>query len=220
LLVPSIDIRPNYANLAQYGISPANLQYQLQTALEGNVVGTVYDKDQLSDIRMIYPGNRTLSVDEISKLQIFLPNGQLKPIASFADVKINPGDAEIQRENLQSMGVVTARLDSLDLGTVINEIQKQVASKIALPKGYSITYGGAYAEQQKSFNELLIILITSSLLVFGVILFLFKDFIVSFIILSIAVLGIAGSYAGLYFTGYTPQCWQLYRSHYDRWYHW
>lgn len=200
---PSINIQPNYTNLAQYGITPANLQYQLQTALEGNVVGTVFDKDQLSNIRMIYPGNRTLSVDEINKLQIFLPNGQLKPISSFADVQINPGDAEIQRENLQSMGVVTARLDSLDLGTVMKEIQKEVSSKISLPKGYSIEYGGAYKEQQQSFNELLIILITSSLLVFGVILFLFKDFVVSFIILSIAVLGIAGSYLGLYFTG-TP----------------
>jgi CzcA family heavy metal efflux pump len=200
---PSINIQPNYANLAQYGISPANLQYQLQTALEGNVVGNVYDKDQLSNIRMIYPGNRTLSVDEINKLQIFLPNGQLKPIASFADVQINPGDAEIQRENLQSMSVITGRLDSLDLGTVMKEIQKQVSRKISLPKGYSIEYGGAYAAQQQSFNELLIILISSSLLVFGVILFLFKDFIVSFIILTIAVLGIAGSYAGLYFTG-TP----------------
>lgn len=200
---PSINIQPNYTNLAQYGITPADLQYQLQTALEGNVVGTVFDKDQLSNIRMIYPGNRTLSVDEINKLQIFLPNGQLKPISSFADVQINSGDAEIQRENLQSMGVVTARLDSLDLGTVMKEIQNEVSSKISLPKGYSIEYGGAYKEQQQSFNELLIILITSSLLVFGVILFLFKDFAISFIILSIAVLGIAGSYAGLYFTG-TP----------------
>lgn len=200
---PSINIQPNYTNLAQYGITPADLQYQLQTALEGNVVGTVFDKDQLSNIRMIYPGNRTLSVDEIKKLQIFLPNGQLKPISSFADVQINSGDAEIQRENLQSMGVVTARLDSLDLGTVMRQIQKEVSSKISLPKGYSIEYGGAYKEQQQSFNELLIILITSSLLVFGVILFLFKDFVISFIILSIAVLGIAGSYFGLYFTG-TP----------------
>src|SRR3954466_3494616 len=60
-----------------------------------------------------------------------------------------------------------------------------------------------YAEQQQSFRELLLILITSSLLVFGVILFLFKDFLVALSILLIAVLGIAGSYAALYFTN-TP----------------
>ena len=72
-----------------------------------------------------------------------------------------------------------------------------------MPQGYSIEYGGAYAEQQQSFHELLIILITSSLLVFGVILFMFKDYRIAFIILLIAVLGIAGSFMALYFTG-TP----------------
>jgi multidrug efflux pump subunit AcrB len=62
-------------------------------------------------------------------------------------------------------------------------------------------YGGSYADQQQSFKELLIILISSSLLVFGVILFLFKDFSIAVIILIIALLGISGSYMGLYFTG-------------------
>lgn len=198
---PSINIDPRSANLAQYGITPASLQYQLQTALEGNVVGGVYDKEQLTDIRMVYPGNRSLSVQDIKQLQVFLPNGQLQPIGSLADVHFNPGDAEIQRENLQSMGVVTARLENRDLGSVIKDIQQQVNSKIALPQGYSVVYGGAYAEQQQSFRELLIILIASSLLVFGVILFLYKDYRIAFAILLIAVLGISGSYMGLYFTG-------------------
>ena len=94
-------------------------------------------------------------------------------------------------------------LDNRDLGSIIKEIQQKVSSEISLPQGYSIEYGGAYAEQQQSFNELLIILITASLLVFGVILFLFKDFRVAFTILLIAVLGISGSYMGLYFT-HTP----------------
>ncbi|MDE3145365.1 MAG: efflux RND transporter permease subunit, partial [Bacteroidota bacterium] len=116
------------------------------------------------------------------------------------NVHINSGDAEIQREDLQSMGVVTARLEGRDLGSVIKDIQKQVSAKIALPQGYAVVYGGAYADQQQSFKELLAIMIAASLLVFGVILFLFKDFKVAVIILLIAVLGISGSYMGLYFT--------------------
>ena len=198
---PSINVEPNSTNLAQFGITPANLQTQLQTSLEGNVVGTVYEKNQLTDIRMVYPGSRTLSVNDINQLQIFLPNGQLKPIISLAKVQMNTGDAEIQREDMQSMGVVTARLENRDLGSVMKDIQQQVSSKISLPQGYAIVYGGAYAQQQQSFSELLIILITASLLVFGVILFLFKDFRIAFTILLIAVLGIAGSYTALYLTG-------------------
>ena len=197
---PSINIEPNPVLMAQYGITAANLQYQMQSSLEGNVVGTVYDKEQLSNIRMVYPGNSTQSVADITKIPIFLPNGKLKPINQLVNVHLNSGDAEIQRENLQSMGVVTARLEGRDLGSVIKDIQQEVGKQIALPQGYSVVYGGAYADQQQSFHELLLILITASLLVFGVILFLYRDFRIAILILLIAVLGISGSYMGLYFT--------------------
>ncbi len=197
---PSVSVEPNYARLAQFGLTPANLQYQLQTALEGNIVGTLPEKEQLSNIRMVYPGSRTMSVADISRLQIFLPDGKLKPITDLATVTVKAGDAEIQRENLQSMGVVTGRLEGRDLGNVMKDIREAVGSKIVLPQGYHIVYGGAYADQQQSFSELLTILITASLLVFGVILFLYRQFSVAFLILLIAVLGISGSYLALYLT--------------------
>ena len=198
---PSINIEPNYSAMAQYGITASNLQFQMQSSLEGNLVGTVYDKDQLSNLRLIYPGSKTLSVADIEKTPVFLPSGKLHPINQLANIRINNGDAEIQREDLQSMGVVTARLEKRDLGSTIKDIQKSINDNIVLPQGYAIVYGGSYADQQQSFKELLIILISSSLLVFGVILFLFKDFSISMIILLISVLGISGSYMGLYFTG-------------------
>jgi Cu/Ag efflux pump CusA len=197
---PSVDIEPNYSRLAQFGITPANLQFQLQCALEGNITGSVYDRQQLTNIRLVYPGNRTLSVAEINQLPIFLPSGKLQPIDQLVNVQVNSGDAEIQRENLQSMGVITGRLENRDLGSVIKDIQKEISSKLVLPQGYVVEYGGSYAEQQQSFKELLLILITSSLLVFGVILFLFRDLRIAFLILLIAVLGIAGSYLALFLT--------------------
>ncbi len=200
---PSISIQPDYARMAQYGITPASFQFQLQTAEEGNVVSNMFEKQQLSAIRMVYPNNIKRNLDDIKNLQLFMPNGKLVPITNMATVRVNKGDAEIERENLQSMGVVTARLENLDLGTAIKQIKTQVSSKVVLPVGYHIEYGGAYAEQQQSFKELLMILITSSLLVFGVILFLFKQFRIAFLILVVSVLGISGSYLALYITG-TP----------------
>jgi len=200
---PTISIKPNTVALEQFGITPANLQFQLQTALEGNVVGEVYDKQQMTPMRIVYPGSRDLSVEQVKQMQLFLPDGKLKPITDLANVVLTPGEAEIEREDLESMGVVTGRLDQRDLGSVMDDIQKEVAAGISLPTGYHIVYGGAYADQQKSFQELLIILISSSLLVFGVILFLYRDFRIALIILLLAVLGISGCYLGLYITG-TP----------------
>jgi Cu/Ag efflux pump CusA len=152
---------------------------------------------------MVYPGSRALSVADIGRMQVFLPGGQLKPITDLATVTIKAGDAEIQRENLQSMGVITGRLEGRDLGSVVKDIQQQVGAKIVLPVGYHIEYGGAYADQQQSFGELLIILITASLLVFGTILFLYRKVAVALLILLIAVLGISGSFLALYLT-HTP----------------
>jgi len=198
---PSISVLPNYQRLAQFGLTAANFQYQLQTSLQGNVVGNLFEREQYSVIRLVYPGSRTLSLNNINELQIFLPDGRLKPISALAQVNINAGDAEIQRENLQSMGVIEARLENRDLGSVMKDVQNKLAHGVQLPPSYHIEYGGSYASQQQSFRELLMILISSSLLVFAVILFLFKSFRVAVLILGIAVLGISGSYLALYLTG-------------------
>jgi multidrug efflux pump subunit AcrB len=121
----------------------------------------------------------------------------------LVNIRLVPGDPEIKRENLQNMGVVTARLNMRDLGSVMDDVRKEVSARVVLPQGYSINYGGAYKEQQQSFAELLMILITASLLVFCVILALFRQLRIAFSILLIAVLGISGSYLALYITG-TP----------------
>ncbi len=200
---PYVSVRPNATALAQYGITPSNFQYQLQTSLEGNVAGSVSEKEQLTNIRLIYQGSNTRNLTDMKQQQVFFPNGKLKPITSLASVTLLSGDPEIKRENLQSMGVVTARLNSRDLGGVMHDIKSSVRSQIKLPEGYSIDYGGAFKEQQRSFHELLAILITASLLVFCVMLVLFKEFGISLTIMLVSVLGVAGSYLALYLTG-TP----------------
>jgi CzcA family heavy metal efflux pump len=200
---PSVSIAPDYNKLAQFGITPAGLQYQVQTYLEGNIVGDVLEKEQLTPIRMVFPNSRTNSFADIASWQVFLPDGKLHPINALATVTIQPGEAEIQREDLQSMGVVTARLENRDLGSVIKDIQSQVNARIHLPLGYHIVYGGSFAEQQQSFQELLLILIAASVLVFTVLLFLFREFKIAFIILFISILGISGSWVALFLTG-TP----------------
>jgi len=152
---------------------------------------------------MLYNNKSNASLFEIENSMIALPNGQLKPLKEFASVKLVSGVAEENREDLQTLGIVTARLDNGNLGGTIKEIQQQINRQVKLPSGYSIVYGGAYAEQQKSFSELLLILALSCLLVFTVILFLYRDIKVATTILFISILGISGSFILLFLTG-TP----------------
>ena len=200
---PAIELVPNHQELTRFNISPQSFQYQVQTMMEGNIVGNILEKEQLTDIRMIYPGSAENSLESLKNRFIFLPDGKLKPISTFASIKIHEGVAEINRENLKSVSIVTARLNGKDLGSAMKEIKEIVGKDVFLPQGYHIEYGGAYADQQKSFNELLMILILSSLLVFALMLFLFKDFRAACAILFIAVLGLSGSLIALFITN-TP----------------
>jgi CzcA family heavy metal efflux pump len=197
---PSVEVKPDAQKLAQFNLTPASLQYQLQTRLEGNVVGNLLEKEQLTDIRMVYPGSTYANVNDMKNQFIFLPDGKMKPITELATVEVKEGMAEINRENLQSVCIVTARLNQRDLGSVMKDIQNKIDKTVSLPQGYHIAYGGAYANQKQSFNELLLILVLASILVFSLMLFLFKSFRAAFLILLIAVLGVAGSLIALFLT--------------------
>ena len=197
---PSVNVIPDHNMLAQFGISPSSFQFQLQTIVEGNIVGSVPENEQMTDIRMIYPNSLKNNVAVLRSSSIFLPGGKLIPLSDLAIFKISEGVAEIKRENLKSVSIITARLNNRDLGSAMRDIRKAIETKIFLPQGYHIEYGGEYADQQKSFDQLLIILILSSLLVFALILFLFRDFRAAISILFIAVLGTAGSLIALFIT--------------------
>ena len=199
---PVMKVVPREGKLKQFGLTPSLLQEQISTYLDGTVVGTVPEKEQLTNIRMIFPVNDKTPLEAVKQVSICTSAGDYAPLSDFADFTVLSGVSEIQRENLQSMVVVTARLNNRDLGSVMKDIQKKMKS-ISLPNSYQIVYGGSYAEQQNSFAELLKILIAGGLLVFTVVLFMFKKLKYSLIVLFISVMGIAGSAIALYLT-HTP----------------
>ncbi len=199
---PNILFQPKNAALAQYGLTPSELQYQINTKIKGTVVGSVLGQNQLFNIRM-FDGKLLNSLDDVKNSFISLNNGEVKPINEFSNIKFIKGVAEIDRENLKQEYDVVARLNNRDLGSTVAAIQKKINKEIKLPTGYEIVYGGAYQQQQKAFKDLLNILILAVLLVFTVSLFLFRKIKVSLSIIIVAILGIAGSFLALFITG-TP----------------
>lgn len=219
---PTLVFTPDQALLAQYKISLLDFQNQLaaytggvtlginanqpvpspaQAAMTAGIqVGQMQDGEQMRRIVMRFAELKVNDLEHIKNQLIFLPDGTTRPLTFFSKVQIVSGETEQRRENLKSAVVLTARLNNRDLGSAILEIQKELTSKLALPKGYTIAYGGAYSEQQQSFKELLLILVLASLLVFGVFMFLFKEWLLSFLLLFISLMGICGCITGLYLT--------------------
>jgi multidrug efflux pump subunit AcrB len=218
---PSIVFRPDVAKLTRYGLTPLDFQTQLGNLVGGQILGTgtaqasispaqagslgglqvgqVQDGEQLRQVLLRFVDFNHNSLAQLQKQVIFLPNGSVRPLPFFATITVEPGNVELRREDLKSVAIVTARLDGLDLGTAVQSIRQQVSRQVVLPPGYTIVYGGAYADQQASFRELELILLTASLLVFVVLLFLFREWLVSLLILFISVMGITGCLLGLFF---------------------
>ncbi len=196
---PMFSIQPKEAILKQFDLSDSDLQNQIQTYLQGTIAGSILEKEQLTDINVLFPENFKTPIENIKDLKICTSSGDYFPLSTFADFTILNGVAEIERENLQTMGVVTARLNNRDLGSVMKDIKSEL-SKINLPPSYQIEYGGSFAEQQKSFNELLMILILGGMLIFTVVLFMFRNLLLSIIVIFTSVLGISGSVLALYLT--------------------
>jgi cobalt-zinc-cadmium resistance protein CzcA len=200
---PSVDVRPDPRRLAQFGLTATDFQSQLQTQLEGVTAGNVLEGEQLLNIRLRYPNAAQATLAQMRAEPIFLPNGQRHRLDELATVSVTAGDAELERENLQAMTAVTARLDNRDLGSAMAEIRQKLDQQVPMPPGYFVQYGGSYAEQQQSFQELLTILGSACLLVFAVGLFLFKDMKAAGLILLVAILGPAGGSLALFLTN-TP----------------
>ena len=200
---PSVDVRPDPRRLAQFGLTAVDFQTQLQTQLVGTTAGNVLEGEQLLNIRLRYPNAAQATLAQMQAEPVFLPNGQRRRVDELATVRVTPSEAELERENLQAMTAVTARLDNRDLGSAMSEIKQKLEAQVPLPPGYFIQYGGSYAEQQQSFQELLTILGSACLLVFAVGLFLFRDLKAAGLILLVAILGPAGGSLALFLTN-TP----------------
>jgi multidrug efflux pump subunit AcrB len=110
-----------------------------------------------------------------------------------------PGQTEIRRENLQQNVTVTARLEGLNLGSGIAAVQK-VMHQLLLPSTIRVVYGGAYEEQQRSFHDLVVVLVLAVLFVFTVLLFEFGNFGAPAAILLSALLSTSGVFLALLMT--------------------
>jgi multidrug efflux pump subunit AcrB len=131
------------------------------------------------------------SLDTIQNTVFNSATGKTATLGSMTTITELPPQNEIRRENLQQQVVVTGRLEGSDLGSGVAEVQKVVAS-MHLPSSVSVQYGGTYQEQQKSFADLLKVLLLALVLVFGVLLAEFRNFAAPIAILTSSVLSTAG----------------------------
>ena len=133
--------------------------------------------DRPYTLRVRFPEAGRASLEAMSNTMIVNSSGgTVHAWLAGNDVTEVPGQTEILRDNLQREVEVTARLEGLDLGSGVAAVQKAV-SDLKLPSSIRVEYGGTYQEQQKSFHDLVIVLLLALVLIFLVVLFEFRTYL-------------------------------------------
>lgn len=196
----TININIDRVKAALYNLDASMITQQIQTQLMGSIIGGIQSDQRLVNIRIWTSPKLRNRLQQLHELLLRSTNGHYVALDEVATIDIHPGDTEIVRENLQSMLAVTARIEGRDMGSAMKDVKNKIGN-LTLPRGLYIKYGGLYAEQQKSFLDLLLVFFSALLLVTMLLLFLYENLTIVFSILSTIFLALSGTFLGLWLTG-------------------
>jgi CzcA family heavy metal efflux pump len=197
---PSVNLRVRPADAQRFGLTAQNIADAVNTALLGRISSYVIHGDRIVNIRVMAETNTVDTIARLRDLPIRTPTGALIHVDQVADLNIAPNEYELNRDDLRQDDMVTARLEGVDLGTGMREVQAQLSKDNWLPPG-SVEYAGLYQLQQQSFGNLLFVLLAAILLVFTVLLIEFRSFYEPVAIVFGAVLALFGALGALWLTG-------------------
>jgi len=186
---------------ARLGFTPAEVSDDATAILDGiPTTNPIIANGLPYTVRVRLGPQSRSSFDAIRNTVFNSASGRLATLGSLASIQQLPPQNEILNENLQQLVVVTGGLEGSNLGGVMAQVQKAVAG-LHLPPTVRVEYGGTYQEQQKSFADLLRVLLLALVLVFGVLLAEFRNFPAPASILASSVLSISGVIFALLITG-------------------
>ncbi|MGO8766525.1 MAG: efflux RND transporter permease subunit [Limisphaerales bacterium] len=197
---PSIALRVRAAEAARFGLTAQDISDAANTALMGQVASSVLQGDRVIDIRVMADPQSIDRLDLLRALPLRTPGGATVRLDQVCDVSLEPSENELDRDNLRQDVIVTARLEGRDLGSAMREIQAKLGRDNWLPPG-SVEYGGLYQQQQESFRNLVVVLLSAILLVFTVLLIEFRSFYEPIAIVFGSILALFGVVAALWLTG-------------------
>ncbi len=197
---PAVTFNVDAAAAARAGFTAEEIELDASAIIQGEPTPTpVVVNDRAYTVRVRYPDSARASLDSIKNTLLVSSTGKTATLGALATVEEAPGQTEIRRENLQRNVAVTGRLEGLNLGDGIIAVKKAIGG-LHLPPSIRVEYGGAYEEQQRSFHDLVTVLVLAVILVFTVLLFEFGNFAAPLAILSSALLSTSGVFLALLVT--------------------
>ncbi len=195
---PELIIRVKEETATRYGLTIKEVSNAVNMALWGDVPTQMMEGLKMIPVRVRFPKKEFNHVEKIRKMPVYLASiNRVFQLDELADIKKIPGKTDINHENLTQVVNVKAHISGRDLGGIIGDV-KQMLAGIHLPPGVTVEIGGQYKSQQQAFKELILILVFGVLLVFSILLFEFRSFRTSTVILLGTVLSVSGVFLMLW----------------------
>jgi Cu(I)/Ag(I) efflux system membrane protein CusA/SilA len=149
-----IDVNVDRGRAARYGLSVADVQSVVSSAIGGENIGEVIEGRQRFPINVRYPQDYRGSVQLLRDFPVVTEKGAQVRLGDVAEVKVTDGPPMIRSENARLSGWVYVDVRGTDLRTAVNAMQAAVAKEVKLPPGYSIGWSGQFEYLERATTKL------------------------------------------------------------------
>jgi Cu/Ag efflux pump CusA len=151
-LLVSLDKR----NLARWGFKPAEVLDDVHTAFAGRKVGQIFDGDRVFNVSvMLDPKNRG-SITDLGNLPLRNPAGTYVNLSQLADLREMPSRFIILHDGARRVQTITCRVQGRSLSSFVAQAEKELSSRLPLPPGNYVDFGGAAREEARARRDLFV----------------------------------------------------------------
>ncbi len=204
---PYIEIKINREAIARYGLTIADVQEILQSAVGGMALTSSVEGRERFAVRVRYARELRNTPEDLGKILIPTMSGAQIPLSELADVSYRPGPQMIRSENtfLTNFVIFDKKPDFAEVD-VVEQAQKTINNKIAsgafkLPPGVTYQFAGNYEQQIRATKRLAIVVPISLLVIFLILFFQFKTVTASLIHFSGVFVAFSGGFLMLWLYG-------------------
>jgi len=199
--VQYLQVKVDRVQAGQFGLSVEAIQDALRAQIEGQRAGEAIEGNRRTPIVVRGPESTRMSPAEFAAMRLTTPDGRTVPLSTLAKLEREAGPVKIDREMGSRYSVVIANVGGRDLVGFVEEAKALVASKVALPTGYRISWGGQFENQQRAAARLTVVVPVALGMIFILLFSTFRSVRQSLLILSNIPFALVGGIVALWLTG-------------------
>ncbi|EHH8636305.1 CusA/CzcA family heavy metal efflux RND transporter [Escherichia coli] len=166
-----INVEINREKAARYGMTVADVQLFVTSAVGGAMVGETVEGIARYPINLRYPQSWRDSPQALRQLPILTPMKQQITLADVADVKVSTGPSMLKTENARPTSWIYIDARDRDMVSVVHDLQKAIAEKVQLKPGTSVAFSGQFELLERA-NHKLKLMVPMTLMIIFVLLYL------------------------------------------------